>query len=116
MSQDAAFEICTNLSLDEQGDGCALLPRASQKRLELLVDDFVEEGLLRLVAFILDGEGSVGTGAKRRGEGPEVCLLERVQASGVLVCTGPRARIERLQSFSRTSSPIRTRSCGPLPG
>ncbi len=86
----AALEVGAELALDEMRHRGAVPPRSGEEGLELVPDDFVKERLLGLVAFVLDGEGSVGTGAKRRGEGPESCLLEGVQARGVLVCTGPR--------------------------
>jgi hypothetical protein len=62
VSEHAAFEIGANLSLDESRDGRALHPRASQEGLELLTDDFVEKGLLGIVAFVFDEKSSTGTG------------------------------------------------------
>jgi hypothetical protein len=45
MSEHAAFEIRTNLSLDEPRDGRALPSRTGQKGLKLFADDLVEESL-----------------------------------------------------------------------
>ncbi len=67
-SEDAAIEIRADFAFDEASNGRSLLARVREDGLELLPDDFVKESLLGLVAFVLDGEGSVGTGAKRRGE------------------------------------------------
>ncbi len=102
VGEHTAFEIGADLALDEAGHGRTIAPRSGEEGLELLPDDFVKERLLGLVAFVLDGEGSVGTGAKRRGEGPESCLLEGVQASGVLACTGPRASNRESTASSRS--------------
>ncbi len=44
-----------DLSLHEPGDGRALPSRPSEKGLELLANDFVEQGLLGFMAFVLDG-------------------------------------------------------------
>ncbi len=55
MSEHAACEIRTNLSLDEPRDGRALPPCTGQKWLELFADDLVEESLFGFVAFVLDG-------------------------------------------------------------
>ena len=84
----AELNVDVDLSLDEMCHGGAVPPRSGEEGLEFVPDDFVKERLLGLVAFVLDGEGSVGTRAKRRGEGPESCLLEGVQASGLRACTG----------------------------
>ncbi len=54
--------------IGEAGHRRTIAPRSGEEGLELLPDDFVKERILGLVAFVLDGEGSVGTGAKRRGE------------------------------------------------
>ena len=84
----AELNVDVDLSLDEMCHRGAVPPRSGEEGLEFVPDDFVKERLLGLVAFVLDGEGSVGTRAKRRGEGPESCLLEGVQASGLRACTG----------------------------
>ena len=55
MGEHAAFEIRPDLSLHEPGDGRALPSRPSQKGLELLADDFVEQSLFGFVAFVFDG-------------------------------------------------------------
>ena len=68
MSEHAALEVGAELALDEARRGCTIAAGSGEEGLELLPDDFVKESLLGLVAFVLDGEGSVGTGAKRRGE------------------------------------------------
>jgi hypothetical protein len=91
VSENSAVQIGAQFALDEASHGCTVAPGSGEEGLELLPDDFVQERLLGLVAFVLDGQGSAGTGAKRRGERPEDCLLEGVQASGVPACTGPRA-------------------------
>ena len=57
----AALEIGSQFSLDETGDGRALLSCAGQEGFELLADDLVEERLFGLVAFVLDEKGSTGT-------------------------------------------------------
>ncbi len=102
MSENSAFQVGTDLALDEAGHGSAIAPRSGEEGLDLLPDDLVKERLLGLVAFVLDGEEAVGTGAKRRGERPESCLLEGVQASGVLACTGPRASNRESTASSRS--------------
>ena len=55
MREYPALEIRTDLALNEPSDRRALSSRPSQKGLELLANDFVEKGLLGLVAFVLDG-------------------------------------------------------------
>ena len=67
VSDNSASQIGADLALDEAGHGRTIAPRSGEKGLELLPDDFVKERLLGLVAFVLDGEGSVGTGANRPG-------------------------------------------------
>ncbi len=62
----------TRLALDEARDGHASRSCAGEEGLELVADDLMEEGLLGLVTFVpVDGEGSSGTGSKRRGEGSQ---------------------------------------------
>jgi hypothetical protein len=56
VSEHTALEICTDLSLHEPGDGRALSSRPSQKGLELLADDFVQERLFGFATFVLDGD------------------------------------------------------------
>ncbi len=83
MSEDAAFEIGADFALDEAGDGRARRSRAREEGLELVADDCVEKGLLGLVTFVpVDGEGSSGTGSKRRGERSQSRPLGSAQASG----------------------------------
>ena len=83
MGEHTAFEVGPDLSLHEPGDGRALPSRPSEEGLELLANDFVEKGLLGLVAFVpVDGEGSSGTGSKRRGERSQSRPLGSAQASG----------------------------------
>jgi hypothetical protein len=61
MREYPALEIRTDLALNEPSDRCALPSRPSQEGLELLADDFVQKGLLGLVAFVLDaGKESIG--------------------------------------------------------
>ncbi len=103
VSENSAFQVGTDLALDEAGHGSTIAPRSGEEGLDLLPDDLVKERLLGLVAFVLDGEGSVGTGAERRGERPESCLLEGVQASGVLACTGPQASNREITASSRSA-------------
>jgi hypothetical protein len=69
--EDATIEIRSDFALDEASNGCSLLARIGEERLKCLSDDFVEERPLRLVAFVLDGEGSLGTGDKPGGERPK---------------------------------------------
>jgi len=102
VSQNAAFEVGADLAFDEAGDGRPHRSRAGEEGLELVADDLVEERFLGLVAFVLDGEGAVGTGARRRGERPESCLVEGTQASGVLACTGLRASNRETTASSRS--------------
>jgi hypothetical protein len=69
MSEHAAFEIRTNLRLDEPRDGRALPPCTGQKWLELFADDLVEESLFGFVALVLANcMGSAGIG--ERGTAP----------------------------------------------
>jgi len=56
MSEHTALEICTDLSLDETGNGRALPSCPSQKRLELFANDLVQKRLLGFMAFVLDGD------------------------------------------------------------
>jgi hypothetical protein len=56
VSEYAALEIRPNLSLHEPGNGRALPSRPSQEGLELLADDFVEQGLFGFMAFVFDGD------------------------------------------------------------
>jgi len=60
VGQHAALEIGPYLTLDEAGDGCALLACAREEGLEVLSDDFVKQRLLGPVPVVLDGEGSAG--------------------------------------------------------
>ena len=55
VSEYPALQIRTDLSLHEPGNGRALPSRPSQKGLELLADDFVEQSLFGFVAFVFDG-------------------------------------------------------------
>jgi len=64
MGEHTAFEVGPDLSLHEPGDGRALPSRPSEKGLELLANDFVEQGLLGFMAFVLDG-GKEPTGTIR---------------------------------------------------
>ncbi len=68
MSEHTAFEIGTDLPLDEPRDGRALPPCTGQEWLELLADDLVEESLFGFVAFVLaDCRGSTGIGERAFG-------------------------------------------------
>jgi hypothetical protein len=60
MLEHAAFEVGTDLALDEAGDGRTVPTRTRQEGLELFPDDFVKEGFIGLVAFVLDGKGPSG--------------------------------------------------------
>ncbi len=102
VSENSAVQVGAEFALDEAGHRRTIASGSGEEGLELLPDDFVKERLLGLVAFVLDGEGSVGTGAKRRGERLESCLLEGVQASGVLACTGPRVSNRDTTASSRS--------------
>jgi hypothetical protein len=68
VSRDAALDVGAELTFDEVGHGGAIAPGSGEEGLELIPDPLVKECLLRLVALVLDGEASVGTGAKLRGE------------------------------------------------
>ncbi len=61
-SQDATIQISTEFAFDEASDGRSLLAGTGEERLELLPNDFVEQRLLRLVAFVLCHADPVGTG------------------------------------------------------
>jgi len=102
VSENSAVQVGAEFALDEAGHRRTIASGSGEEGLELLPDNFVKERLLGLVAFVLDAEGSVGTGAKRRGERPESCPLEGVQASGVLACTGPRARNRETTASSQS--------------
>ena len=65
VSENSAVQIGAQFALDEASHGCTVAPGSGEEGLELLPDDFVQERLLGLVAFVLDGQGSAGTGAKR---------------------------------------------------
>jgi len=83
MSEDAAFEIGADFALDEAGDGRARRSCSAEEGLELAPDDLVEEGLLGLVTFVpVDGEGSGGTGSRRRRGRSPSCPLRSVRARG----------------------------------
>ena len=56
--EDAAVEIRAELTLDESRNPSPLLAGLREEGLELLSNDFVEQGLLGLVAFVVDGWGS----------------------------------------------------------
>ncbi len=64
MGQHTALEIGPQLAFDESRNGCTVLSRVREERLEPLTDDFVEECLLRLVALV-SGHGAPGR--DRRG-------------------------------------------------
>ena len=63
--------ICNfTLTRNEPGDGSPRRSCAGEEGLEFVADDLMEKGLLGRVTFVpVDGEGSSGTGLKRRGEG-----------------------------------------------
>ncbi len=65
VSENSAVQIGTQFALDEAGHRRAIAPGSGEEGFELLPDDFAKERLLGLVAFVLDGKGSAGTGAKR---------------------------------------------------
>jgi hypothetical protein len=70
VGEDAAREIAADLAFDEAGDGSPRRSCAGEEGLEFVADDLMEKGLLGRVTFVpVDGEGSSGTGLKRRGEG-----------------------------------------------
>jgi hypothetical protein len=63
MGEHTAFEVRPDLSLHEPGDRRALPSRPSEEGLELLANDFVQNGLLGFMAFVFDGgKESTGTG------------------------------------------------------
>lgn len=69
MGQHTAFEIGSDLALDEAGDGRSLRSRSGEEGDELRADDLVQERLLGLVADVVcDGEASAGTASTGRGE------------------------------------------------
>ena len=51
--QDAATQEGAKLLLDEARDRLIAVGRAREKALEVLADDLVEEGLLRIMALVL---------------------------------------------------------------
>ena len=74
VGQDSALEIRADLALDEAGDGSTLRSGMGEEGDELRADDFVEKGLLGLVAGVVgDGEASIGTGSAIRGERSGSC-------------------------------------------
>ena len=62
MGEHAAFEIRTNLALDEASDGSTLRSGAREERLHILADDAMEQRLLGLVTFVANRDGFAGTG------------------------------------------------------
>ena len=84
MGEYTAVQIGADLALDELGDGRPGRSCSGEEGLELVADDLMEEGLLGLVAFVpVDGEGSSGTGSKRRGERSQSGPLGSAQATHV---------------------------------
>ena len=82
VGKDAALEIGANLTRDEAGDGSPRRSCAGEEGLEFVANDLMEKGLLGLVTFVpVDGEGSSGTGSKRRGERSQSGPLGSAQAS-----------------------------------
>jgi hypothetical protein len=79
------LEIRTDLALNEPSDRCALPSRTSEEWLDLLADDFVQKGLLGLVAFVLDG-GKESIGITRWSalyvKASDVPRRQRGEASG----------------------------------
>ena len=56
MRQDAATQEGAKLLLDEARDRLIAVGRAREKALELLANDLVKEGLLRVMALVLGHE------------------------------------------------------------
>jgi hypothetical protein len=56
MRQDTAAQEGPELLLDEARNRLIAVGRAREEALELLADDLVEEGLLRVMALVLDHE------------------------------------------------------------
>ena len=52
-SKDATIEIRTDFAFNEASNGRCLLACVRKKGLEVLLDDFVEKCLLRLVALVV---------------------------------------------------------------
>jgi len=65
-SGDAAVEIPAELALDEPGHRSPLLACIGEEGLEVLSYDLVEQCLLGLVAFVVDGWGSSRDRAQRQ--------------------------------------------------
>ena len=65
-SENAAVEIRAELAFDEPGHRSPLLACIGEKGLEVLSYDLVEQCLLGLVAFVVDGWGSSGDRAQRQ--------------------------------------------------
>ena len=86
--EHAALEVAPDLPLDEAGDGGARRSRSGEEGSELRANDFVEEGLLGLVADVVgDGRASAGTGSKRRGERSRDSRVTGLRASRVRAST-----------------------------
>ena len=65
-SEDAAVEIRAELALDEPGHRSSLLACIGEEGLEVLSYDLVEQCLVGLVTFVVDGWGSSGDRAPRQ--------------------------------------------------
>jgi hypothetical protein len=52
--ENPAGQVSTQLALDEACDGSALITGASEKTFEILSDDLVKKGALRMVALVFD--------------------------------------------------------------
>ncbi len=59
LSEDATVEIGAQFAFDEASNGCSLLARVREKRLEVFPNDFVKKRLLRLVALVVGHEDPV---------------------------------------------------------
>jgi hypothetical protein len=52
--ENSAGQVSAQLTLDEACDGSALFTGAREKTLEILSDDLVKKGALRMVALVFD--------------------------------------------------------------
>ena len=88
VGEHAALEIGADFALDESGDGRSLRSRSDEKGHELRANDFVEKGVLGLVAGVFgDDEASAGTGTQRRGDRSRAFRLAASSTSRVRAST-----------------------------